>query len=84
MVPLNTTAAILLFPPISRWISCQLTHQSCNPQEHIRDEIRENIFRNYAAKSMDEVCDKLEETEELADQPDAIELTMAAYLADHA
>jgi hypothetical protein len=32
-----------------------------NPQEHIWDEIRENIFKNYAAKSMDEVCDKLEE-----------------------
>jgi transposase len=28
-----------------------------NPQEHIWDEIRENIFKNYAAKSMDEVCD---------------------------
>jgi transposase len=32
-----------------------------NPQEHIWDDIRENIFKNYAAKSMDEVCDKLEE-----------------------
>jgi len=32
-----------------------------NPQEHIWDEIRENIFKNYAAKSMDEVCDKLVE-----------------------
>jgi hypothetical protein len=30
-----------------------------NPQEHIWDEIRENIFKNYAAKSIDEVCDKL-------------------------
>ena len=32
-----------------------------NPQEHIWDEIREKIFKNYAAKSMDEVCDKLVE-----------------------
>jgi transposase len=30
-----------------------------NPQENIWDEIREKIFKNYAAKSMDEVCDKL-------------------------
>ena len=30
-----------------------------NPQEHIWDEIREKIFKNYAAKSMDEVCDML-------------------------
>jgi len=32
-----------------------------NPQENIWDEIREKIFKNYALKSMDEVCDKLEE-----------------------
>jgi len=30
-----------------------------NPQENIWDEIREKIFKNYAAKSMDEVSDKL-------------------------
>src|ERR1700730_18747097 len=29
------------------------------PQEHIWDEIREKIFKNYAAKSIDEVCDML-------------------------
>jgi hypothetical protein len=27
-----------------------------NPQKNIRDEIREKISKNYAAKSMDEVC----------------------------
>jgi hypothetical protein len=32
-----------------------------NPQENIWDEIREKIFKNYAAKSMDEVCDMLVE-----------------------
>jgi hypothetical protein len=32
-----------------------------NPQENIWDGIREKIFKNYAFKSMDEVCDKLEE-----------------------
>src|ERR1700746_2954845 len=32
-----------------------------NPQENIWDEIREKIFKNYALKSMDKVCDKLEE-----------------------
>ena len=30
-----------------------------NPQEHIWDEIREKVFKNYAAKSMDEVSSKL-------------------------
>ena len=30
-----------------------------NPQEHVWDEIRENVFKNYAAKSIDEVTDKL-------------------------
>ena len=30
-----------------------------NPQENIWDEIREKIFKNYAAKSMDEVCEML-------------------------
>jgi hypothetical protein len=29
-----------------------------NPQETIWDEIREKIFKNHAAKSMDEVCEK--------------------------
>ena len=32
-----------------------------NPQENIWDEIREKIFKNYAAKSMDEVCEMLVE-----------------------
>jgi transposase len=32
-----------------------------NPQENLWDEIREKIFKNYALKSMDEVCDKLVE-----------------------
>ena len=32
-----------------------------NPQENIWDEIREKIFKNYALRSLDKVCDKLEE-----------------------
>jgi hypothetical protein len=32
-----------------------------NPQENIWDEIREKIFKNYAAKSKDEVCEMLVE-----------------------
>jgi len=32
-----------------------------NPQETIWDEIREKIFKNHAAKSMDEVYEKLVE-----------------------
>jgi hypothetical protein len=32
-----------------------------NPQENIWDEIREKILKTYALKSMDKVCDKLEE-----------------------
>jgi len=32
-----------------------------NPQEHIWGEIREKIFKNYALKSIDEVCHKLVE-----------------------
>jgi hypothetical protein len=32
-----------------------------NPQENIWDEIREKIFKNYAAKSTDEVCEMLVE-----------------------
>jgi len=32
-----------------------------NPQESIWEEMREKIFKNYACKSMDEVCDKLED-----------------------
>ena len=50
VIPANVTLAFL--PPYS---------PELNPQEHIWDEIREKIFKNYAAKSMDEVCDKLVE-----------------------
>jgi transposase len=44
-IPANVTLAFL--PAYS---------PELNPQEHIWDEIREKIFKNYAAKSMDEVC----------------------------
>jgi len=50
VIPANVTLAFL--PPYS---------PELNPQEHIWDEIREKIFKNYAAKSMDEVCDKIVE-----------------------
>jgi len=49
-IPANITLDFL--PPYS---------PELNPQEHIWDEIREKTFKNYAAKSMDEVCDKLTE-----------------------
>ena len=48
MVPANVTLERL--PPYS---------PELNPQETIWDEIREKIFKNHAAKSMDEVCEKL-------------------------
>jgi putative transposase len=48
VIPGNITLAFL--PPYS---------PELNPQEHIWDEIRENVFKNYAAKSLDEVCDRL-------------------------
>ena len=50
LIPANTTLEFL--PPCS---------PELNPQENIWDEIREKIFKNYALKSMDKVCDKLEE-----------------------
>jgi transposase len=48
VVPENVTLERL--PPYS---------PELNPQETIWDEIREKIFKNHAAKSMDEVCEKL-------------------------
>lgn len=48
VVPANVTLERL--PPYS---------PELNPQETIWDEIREKIFKNRAAKSMDEVCEKL-------------------------
>jgi transposase len=50
LIPANITLEFL--PPCS---------PELNPQENIWDEIREKIFKNYALKSMDEVCDKPEE-----------------------
>jgi transposase len=49
-IPANITLQFL--PPCS---------PELNPQENIWDEIREKIFKNYALKSMDKVCDKLKE-----------------------
>ena len=50
LIPANITPEFL--PPCS---------PELNPQENIWDEIREKIFKNYALKSMDKVCDKLME-----------------------
>jgi transposase len=50
LIPANITLEFL--PPCS---------PELNLQENIWDEIREKIFNNYALKSMDKVCDKLEE-----------------------
>ena len=50
LIPANVTLEFL--PPCS---------PELNPQENIWDEIREKIFKNYALKSMEKVCDKLEE-----------------------
>jgi len=48
VIPTNVTLGFL--PPYS---------PELNPQEHVWEEIREKIFKNYAAKSMREVSDKL-------------------------
>ena len=48
VIPTNVTLGFL--PPYS---------PELNPQEHIWEEIREKIFKNYAAKSMREVSNKL-------------------------
>jgi transposase len=50
LIPANITLEFL--PPCS---------PELNPQENIWDEIGEKIFKNYALKSMDKVCVKLEE-----------------------
>src|SRR5262249_40935212 len=50
LIPANVTLEFL--PPCSPGL---------NPQDNIWDKIREKIFKNYALKSMDKVCDKLEE-----------------------
>ena len=47
-IPDNIT--LLYLPPYS---------PELNPKENLWDEIREKIFKNYALKSMDEVCAKL-------------------------
>lgn len=48
VVPANIT--LLLLPAYS---------PELNPKENLWDEIREKIFKNYALKSIDEVCQKL-------------------------
>ena len=53
----HTTAAKRLSPRAQMWC----TTFELNPQENIWDEIQEKIFKNYAAKSMDEVCEMLVE-----------------------
>jgi transposase len=50
VIPANITLHFL--PPYS---------PELNPQENLWDEIREKIFKNYALKSMDDVCAKLVE-----------------------
>jgi len=50
VIPHNITLSFL--PPYS---------PELNPQEHIWEEIRETVFKNYAARSMDEVYEKLVE-----------------------
>ena len=50
-----------------------------NPQEHIWDEIREKIFKNYAAKSIDEVCDMLVEAALYIESNPKIVKSMTAF-----
>ena len=50
IIPGNIT--LLYLPPYS---------PELNPKENLWDEIREKIFKNYALKSMDAVCAKLEQ-----------------------
>src|ERR1700727_3506048 len=47
-VPRNIT--LLFLPPYA---------PELNPKENLWDEIREKIFKNYALKSIDDVCQKL-------------------------
>jgi transposase len=47
-----TNISLLFLPPYS---------PELNPKENLWDEIREKIFKNYALKSMDAVCQKLQE-----------------------
>ena len=49
-VPNNIT--LLFLPPYS---------PELNPKENLWDEIREKIFKNYALKSIDDVCQKLKQ-----------------------
>jgi hypothetical protein len=63
----SQTACALVAPP-SVFLSLRIAAlqivahvPELNPQENIWDEIREKIFKNYAAKSMDEVCEMLVE-----------------------
>jgi hypothetical protein len=51
----------LQFLRTSPWPGCRAHSPELNPQENIWDEICEKIFKNYAAKSMDEVCEILVE-----------------------
>ena len=49
-VPKNVT--LFFLPPYA---------PELNPKENLWEEIREKIFKNYALKSMDAVCQKLQE-----------------------
>jgi putative transposase len=50
-----------------------------NPQENIWDEIREKIFKNYAAKSMDEVCKMLVEVSLYIDRNPELVKSMTSF-----
>ena len=52
-----------LSPAKRRWAFLPPPHPvALNPTEHIWEEIHETIFKNCAARSMEEVCDNLVES----------------------
>lgn len=57
----NHTTGDLVIPANITLESLPAYSPELNPQENIWEEIREKVFKNYALKSMDAVCDKLEE-----------------------
>jgi hypothetical protein len=57
----TTRAASLQFLRTSPLARLPAHSPELNPQENTWAEIREKIFKNYAAKSMDEVCEMLVE-----------------------
>jgi transposase len=57
----NHTSGELIVPDNIKLLSLPPYAPELNPKENLWKEIREKIFKNYALKSMDAVCQKLKE-----------------------